>query len=88
MESGEVNIVVTKEDFQYYWQKAKERTSSSFSHVHFGHYKIAAKSEYLFRIHALKLSLIARSRCTPVRWKQCLAVILEKIADIAIVTKL
>ena len=57
MLSGEVDIVVTMEDFQYYWRKAKERTSSSFSRVHFGHYKAAAKSEYLFKIHALKLSL-------------------------------
>ena len=88
MESGEVDIVVTKEDFQYYWRKAKaERTSFSFSRVHFGHYKAAAKSEYLSRIHALKLLLIAKTGCTPERWKRCLAVMLKKIAGVALVTK-
>ena len=87
MKSGEVDIVVTMEDFQYYWRKAKERTSFSFSRVHFGHYKAAAKSEYLSRIHALKLSLIAKTGCTPERWKRCLAVMLKKIAGVALVTK-
>ena len=87
MKSGEVDIVVTMEDFQYYWRKAKERTSSSFSRVHFGHYKAAAKSEYLSKIHALKLSLIARTGCTPERWRRCLAVMLEKIAGVVLVTK-
>ena len=59
----------------------------SFSRVHFGHYKAAAKSEYLSRIHALKLSLIAKTGCTPERWKRCLAVMLKKIAGVALVTK-
>ena len=28
MEDGEVDIIVTEEDFQYYWKRAKEQTSS------------------------------------------------------------
>ena len=57
MESGEVDIVVTVDDFKYYWSKVRERTALSISGRHFGHYKAAAKSDKLSRIHALMLSL-------------------------------
>ena len=67
MEDGEVDIIVTEDDFKYYWNKARERTSSSFSMLHFGHYKAAAKSEKLAKLHALKLTLIARFGSAPER---------------------
>ena len=59
MKDGEVDIVITEEDFRHYWRRARERTASSFSRLHFGHYKAAAYSEYLSDVHSLKLSLIA-----------------------------
>ena len=67
MGKGEVDIVVTEEDFQHYWRRVKERTSSSYSGLHFGHYKAAAHSDYLSRIHALKVSLITESGESPER---------------------
>ena len=88
MESGEVDIKVTKEDFQYYWKKVRERTASSYSGLHFGHYIAAAFSDRLSEIHALKLSVIARTGCAPDRWARGLSVLLEKIAGVALVTKL
>ena len=42
MESGEVDIKVTKEDFQYYWKKVREKTASTYLGLHFGHYIAAA----------------------------------------------
>ena len=88
MEGGEINIVVSQEDFQYYWKRVKERTSSSFSGVHFGHYKAAAYSDSLSRMHALKLSIISKTGAAPDRWARGLNVMLEKVAGIALVTKL
>ena len=68
MEAGRVDIVVTVDDFRYYWKKAKERTSSAYSKLHFGHYKAAAYSDLLSEVHALKLSLIAKTGSVPERW--------------------
>ena len=88
MGGGEADIVVTKEDFQHYWRRVKERTSSLYSGLHFGHYKAAAHSDYLSRIHALMVPLITESGESPERWAKGLSVMLEKIAGVALVTKL
>ena len=69
MKDGKVNVVITKEDFQYFWKRAKERTASSISKVHFGHYTSAAHSDLLSEIHARKLSLIAQTGNAPERWR-------------------
>ena len=37
----EVSTYVTIDDFQHYWQRVNERISSSYSGLHFGHYKAA-----------------------------------------------
>ena len=52
MGEGEVSVIITKEDFQHYWRRMKERTASSFSGRHFGHYKAAAHSDFLSEVHA------------------------------------
>ena len=88
MKDGRVDIVVTVDDFQHYWRRAKERTSSSYSKLHFGHYKSAARWDYLLEVHALKLSLISKSGSAPERWARGLSVVLEKITGVAVVTKL
>ena len=85
MGDGKVDIVVTEEDFQHYWRRAKERTSFSYSGIHFSHYKAAAHSDYLSKIHALKLSLITESGNSPERWARGLSVMLEKITGVVLV---
>ena len=67
MEGGEVNIVVSVEDFQHYWRRAKEKTASSFSDLHFGHYKAIAASDFLSKVHTLKLTLISKKGSVPER---------------------
>ena len=88
MKDGEVDIKFTPEDFQYYWKKVRERTASAYSGRHFGHYVAAAHSEALSKFHALHLSVIAQTGCAPERWARGLSVMLEKIAGVALVTKL
>ena len=88
MGEGEVSIIITKEDFQHYWKRVKERTASSYSGRHFGHYKAAAHSEYLSEVHAKHMALITKTGATPSRWSKGLSVMLEKIAGVAVVTKL
>ena len=88
IKDGEVDIVVMVDDFKHYWRRAKERTAWSYSKLHFRHYKLAAHLDYLSEVHALKLSLILKTGSAPERWARGLSVMLEKIAGVAVVTKL
>ena len=65
----------------------KERTASSFSGRHFGHYKAAAHSDFLLEVHAKAIELVTKTGATPERLSKGLSVTLEKIADVALVTK-
>ena len=67
MGEGKVSIIITKEDFQHYWKRVKERTTSSYSGRHFGYYKSAAHSDYLLEVHARHLALITKTGATPSR---------------------
>ena len=88
MERRKVDITIIAEDFQHYRKGAKEHTSSSYSKLHFGHWKTRAGSDYILDIHTLKLSLITASGVTPERWVQGLNDMLEKATGVALATKL
>lgn len=88
MKDGKVDIVITKDDFKYFWKRAKERTASSITKVHFGHYTSAAHSDFLLEVHVLKLFLIAQTGNASERWARGLSVMLKKVAGVALVTKL
>ena len=66
----------------------KERTSSSYSNAHFGHYKAAATYKRYAEFFSTKLSIIAQSGTPPSRWGIGMTVLLEKIAGLALVNKL
>ena len=88
MEAGRVDIVVTADNFRYYWKKAKEHTSSAYSKLHFSHYKAAVYSDLLSKVHAAKLFLITKTGSEPEHWARGLSVMLEKVAGVFLVTKL
>ena len=48
-----IDQVVTREDFKEHWRQAHEETLYFILRIHFGHYKSAAESEFLSKIHAL-----------------------------------
>jgi len=85
---GKVSISISQEVYQHYWRKVKEKISSSFSGLHFGHYKSIAHDDYLSDILARKMSLISATGAAPERWARGLTVMLEKIAGVASITKL
>lgn len=86
--NGEIIIEITTDEFQEYWRVARESTSSSYSGIHFGHYKAAGQSDFLSRFFAKKISLVARCGCPPSWWGVGLTAMLEKVASIALVNKL
>jgi len=86
--NGEISITITAEEFRYFWKRIKERTASSYSRIHYGHYCAAAHSDKISSFLAKKITLIARTGCAPERWSYGLTIMLEKIAGIALVNKL
>jgi len=67
--SGEgEEITVTPDDFKCYWRRAREKTNSSMSLVHFGHYKAVVTLDRVSNFLAKKITVIARSGCPPKRW--------------------
>jgi hypothetical protein len=70
-------MYVTQEDFQHFWQTARECTGSSFSGLHFGHYKAASFCPNLSLLHAAKLSICVRNSVALERWGKGLTVLLE-----------
>ncbi len=53
---GKIKTTISMHNYQDYWQSANEKTSSSFSHLHFGHYKATSYSTTLSSLHAAKLT--------------------------------
>ncbi len=80
LQDGHIKITLGAEDFKYYWRRIRG--------IHFGHYKTATYSETLTDFFARKIMMIARCGCPPERWGHGLQVPLEKIARVALVTKL
>ena len=79
---------ISTSQWQYRWKSAKEKTSSSESGLHFGHYKAGAKSDTISTFHALKATLALRRGIALARWSRGLSVMLEKMFGCTLVTKL
>ncbi len=52
---------VSVEDFQHFWQTARECTGSSYSGLHFGHYMAASFCLGLSLLQADKLTICAKN---------------------------
>jgi hypothetical protein len=74
----DIATFIQTSDYQYYWKRANEFIQSSYSHIHFGHHKAAARDRYLSALEAAKLSLATRSGIPLERWGSALTVLLEK----------
>ncbi len=57
-----ISSKIKTEDFQNYWRKANEKTSSSISGLHFGHYKSAAENKSISKLHAMFLDTTIKKR--------------------------
>ena len=79
---------VSLHDYQAHWKWSKECTSSSISGLHFGHWKAAAESNFLSKLHALFTDIIISTGYSPVWWQQGLSVMLEKKKGVCIPSKL
>ena len=69
LQRSHISNVISVNDFQDYWRKVREKTSSSPSGRHFGHWKSIAKSSSLSSIFAKMVSLPTESGYSPTRWR-------------------
>jgi hypothetical protein len=65
-------------DFQGYWQQADKTISSSFSRLHFGHYKAENFSKDLSALHAAKLTACGKKGIPLSRWTIGLTLLLKQ----------
>ena len=79
---------ITPDEFASYWNAAREKTASSMSGRHFGHYKAAAKCDTLCKVHASFTSEASLHGIFIKRWTKGLTVMLEKIENVIRVDKL
>jgi len=80
----QVSAILRPDDFISHWKKAKERTSSSPSGLHFGHYKAATCEFSLANLHARFTQLVFMTGLSISRYQQGLQVILEKKQETSI----
>jgi hypothetical protein len=88
MSGTKIATTISTADFQQYWKRVDERTSSSFSGVTFSHYKAVASHLMLLLMHAAYLTACAQRGLPLARWWVGLTVLLEKIVGNNFVHKL
>jgi hypothetical protein len=88
MSGKEIATMISTADFQQYWWRVNERTSSSFSVITFSHNKAVASHSMLSAMHAAYLTSCARHGIPLARWGISLTVLLEKIVGNNFVHKL
>jgi hypothetical protein len=84
----EIVDFVKRLDFQGYWRSAREKTESSKSNLHFGHYVASSHDNVVSDLHATSLNVIREIGLGPTRWRSAVTVLLEKVLGIRLIDKL
>ncbi len=65
-----VSATITPDAWQGHWSKATEKTSSSVSGCHFGHFIAGMKLEHITYLHVLVATLLTRRDIVMDRWSK------------------
>lgn len=83
-----ISQIINRTTWQSTWKKKQEKTSSSQSGLHFGHYVSGAESDLISDMHALKTSIALHHGLALTRWKSGLCAMLEKSLGARLISKL
>lgn len=83
-----VDTVVTTEAWQKKWKPAKEKTSSSESGLHFGHYIAGAQSDTISKHDSMKSTICLKRGFALEQWGLGLSCMLEKVSGCCLLDKL
>lgn len=72
------SMTIMSQEWQSYWKKADERTSSSKSGLHFRHYKASSRSEYLAHFHVAKTTTALALGLAYPHWQRGVIVMLTR----------
>lgn len=86
--SNKLSLSVSLQEYKQFWRTCKEKISSSFSGLRFGHYKACATNDFLASIQAKSFDLCFRTGIPLRRWSTGLTVMIEKIPGVTLVNKL
>ena len=75
---SEINITLDSEDYIKMFSKWKEKTTTSPSGRHLGHYKAILQEPDLIQYHCIMASLPLTYGFTPKRWTKAIQIMLEK----------
>ena len=84
----DVDIQFTLEDFIQMFKKTKERTASSPSGRHYGHYKAACHNTAIAQVHTEMMAFAIEFTQVPERWLNATQVPIEKIPGCPRIDKL
>jgi len=69
---------ISRDDFIRHWWRSREWTSSSYSGLHYGHYKASVDCPRIAEFHALITEMAFNHGYSLTRWQSSLQVLLEK----------
>ena len=75
-----VDNMITLQDYTKYWKGCTEKTSSSVSDLHFGHWKAAESSNEVAELHTILTKMEFQSGTPLTWWLKGLQIILQKIS--------
>merc|ERR1712177_78867 len=73
----EINITLDQEDYIQMFSKWKEKTTTSPSGRHLGHYKAILKEKDIIQYHYIMSELPLKYGFTPTRWTRAIQIMLE-----------
>ena len=86
--TSNISTTISPEDYSAGWEKMKEYTSSGGSGLHFGHMKACASSSFLTEFESSIAQIPFATGYSPSVWQQGVIVMIQKKAQVDLVSKL
>ena len=86
--TSKINPIITTEEFQENWKKAREKSAASPHNAHFGHFKVMARDTEVSETMAKLMSIPILTGFSPETYKKMTACLLQKKTGVYRVDKM